>query len=218
MFSNLLTTCASLEFVSHTFGSQRLLSQALLAEAIGWIVCQCTEERSAVGAQSRRCHDNSNPSYSPICTSNPTLRPGCTHGRCSTVASLPKQIFYSRASDDDADNDDDDEDDDEEARGRSWNEDEMPPDKSRDVKKRAPNKALSFAPSSSCLPIFAPTTATTTVTTVAGVSHGSGEIKGVSFHIDSRDLSFNLFYIQRSTSFLTAMSSIFRGEAIGVKN
>lgn len=97
MFSNLLTTCASLEFVSHTFGSQRLLSQALLAEAIGWIVCQCTEERSAVGAQSRRCHDNSNPSYSPICTSNPTLRPGCTHGRCSTVASLPKQIFYSRA-------------------------------------------------------------------------------------------------------------------------
>ncbi|CAL1674931.1 unnamed protein product [Lasius platythorax] len=46
MFSNLLTTCASLEFVSHTFGSQRLLSQALLAEAIGWIVCQSTEERS----------------------------------------------------------------------------------------------------------------------------------------------------------------------------
>lgn len=155
MFSNLLTTCASLEFVSHTFGSQRLLSQALLAEAIGWIVCQNTEERSAVGAQSRRCHDNSNPSYSPICTSNPTLRPGCTHGRCSTVASLPKQIFYSRASsDDDADNDDDGGDDDEEARG-GWSEDEMPPDKSRDVKKRAPNKAVrELSLSLLLLPVF----------------------------------------------------------------
>lgn len=122
MFSNLLTTCASsLEFVSHTFGSQQLLSQALSWQRLS--AGSCARARKSVAqreswiAESRRCHDNSNPSYSPICTSNPTLRPGCTHGRCSTVASLPKQIFYSRApSDDDADYDDDDVDDDEEGK------------------------------------------------------------------------------------------------------
>lgn len=192
-------------------------SRELLSLGRGYRLDRVPEESKSDAElqRSRRCHDNSNPSYSPICTSNPTLRPGCTHGRCSTVASLPKQIFYSRAPGDDDDDDDEDEEKErEEAQERSWRRDEMPSDSSRDVKKRASNKAvralslslllllpyssfLAFSsPSSFRPPIFTPTTPDDDDDDDrhrgAPERLWSGEIKGIPFLTGSHDLPFNL--------------------------